>query len=102
MLKLLKFSGGTVCGNPAGPEGLMPKGVPVTKPRSESCAKLLCGLSVTVDTLKKLARIWFTATLPIGLVLLITNCCARDGVIVSKPGTLELCPNASTTLDSSM
>ena len=32
--KLLKYIGGTVCGNPAGPEGLIPSvPAPVTKPK---------------------------------------------------------------------
>src|SRR6266536_3190971 len=101
MLKLLKNRGGTNCGYPGGPEGLIPRGVPVTKPRSDSCAKLLCGLSVRVETRKKLARNWLTAVGPRDLVLLITNCCAREGVTVLKPGTLELCPNALSTVESS-
>src|SRR5215472_11106004 len=89
MEKLLKYSGGTVCGNPGGPEGLIPKvPAPVTNPRAESCAKLPVGLFVTVEVRKKLTRNWFTAVGPRGLLLLIANCCARVGVTLGNPGTL--------------
>src|SRR5216683_8424720 len=100
MRKLLKYIGGTVSGNPGGPDGMMPRvPTPVTKPRAESFAKLVCGLSVTVAVRKKLARTWFTAVGPNVFVLLITNCCARDGVTLSKPGTLAF--SAFTTVESS-
>src|SRR5215467_8982997 len=89
MEKLLKYSGGTVWGNPGGPEGIMPKvPAPVTKPRSESFAKLPVGLFVTVAVRKKLTRTWLIAVAPNVLLLLITNCCARVGVTLGKPGTL--------------
>src|SRR6266481_1632868 len=89
MLKLLKYVCGTYCGNPGGPEGLMPRvPMPVTKPRSESFAKLPLGLSVVVEVRKKLTRASFTAVGPRVLVLLITICCARLGVKEGNPGTL--------------
>src|SRR2546430_15833763 len=87
--KLLKYSGGTVSGKPAGPDGLMPRvPTPVTKPRSESFAKLDLGLSVVVAVRKKLNRNWFTAVAPNVLLLLMTNCCVREGVSLANPGTL--------------
>src|SRR2546423_7419026 len=96
----LKYSGGTVSGNPAGPEGLMPKvPTPVTKPRSESFAKLLLGLSVVVAVRKKLRRNWFTAVEPSILLLLMTNCWVLEGVSLAKPGTLAF--NAFATVASS-
>src|SRR5256885_5416825 len=83
--KSLKYSGGTVSGKPAGPEGLMPRvPAPVTKPKSESFAKLDFGLSVTVAVRKKLRRTWFTPVVPIILLLLMTNCWAREGVWLAK------------------
>ena len=49
----LTFRGGTVSGNPAGPEGMIPSvPTPVTKPRSERLAKLLVGLLVVVAVRK--------------------------------------------------
>src|SRR3954451_6789497 len=89
MVKFLKYSGGTVSGNPAGPEGLIPNvPTPVTNPKSASFAKLDLGLSVVVAVRKKLRRNWFTAVDPNILLLLITNCCVRDGVWLANPGTL--------------
>src|SRR4051812_76490 len=89
MEKSLKYSGGTVSGKPGGPEGLMPKvPTPVKKPRSESFAKLDLGLSVVVAVRKKLKRNWFTAVVPIILLLFMTNCWVLEGVSLAKPGTL--------------
>src|SRR5256886_15216524 len=57
--KSLKYSGGTVSGKPAGPDGLMPRvPTPVTKPRSESFAKLDLCLSVVVAVWKKSDLKW--------------------------------------------
>src|SRR5215467_2073545 len=88
-LKLLKDIWGMYSGNPAGPDGLIPRvPMPVTKPRSESFAKLPLGLSVIVDVRKKLTRASFTVVGPRILVLLITICWARCGVNDGNPGTL--------------
>src|SRR5216683_7406497 len=101
MLKLLKYSWGTYCGNPAGPDGFMPNvPTPVTKPRSDNFAKLPLGLSVVVEVRKKLTRASLTAVGPRVLVLLMTICCARDGVKDGKPDTLEA-GRAWITLESS-
>jgi hypothetical protein len=89
MLKLLNESGGRAS-NPSGPEGMMPRvPLPVTKPRSESFANPPCGLSVVVEVRVKLKRASFTIVGPSTFVLLKTACCARVGVIVGKPGTLD-------------
>src|ERR1022692_2182256 len=89
MAKLTKYIGGTVCGNPGGPEGTIPRlPLPVTKPRDDSFAKLPSGSSLCVEVRKKLTRNSLTAEGPRVLVLLITICCARVGVTAGKPGTL--------------
>src|SRR5579863_4919592 len=89
MEKLLKYSGGTVCGKPAGPEGMMPRVPrPVTKPRLERLAKLPSGLLVMVEVRKKLRWKSFTCVGPKVLMLFITISWAREGVMAGKPGTL--------------
>src|SRR5690348_7180298 len=89
MEKLLNETGGTVSGKPDGPEGRIPS-VPgaVSKPRSASFAKLPVGSFVTVAVRKKLTRNSFTCDAPNVFVLLITTCCAREGVVDGNPGTL--------------
>src|SRR2546430_5333335 len=78
--KLLKYSGGTVSGKPAGPDGLMPRvPTPVTKPRSESFAKLDLGLSVVVAVWKKINRNWVTAGWSDGFFLVLTNSRLPEG-----------------------
>src|SRR6516162_6547052 len=69
----------------------MPKVLgPVTKPSEDRLAKLPAGLSLWSTLRKTVARASLTAVAPIVFVLLITNCCAREGVVVGKPGTLGL------------
>ena len=50
---------------------------------------------------RQLNRASFTAVAPRVLVLLITNCCAREGVIVGKPGTLAKPASALSTVELS-
>src|SRR5580692_5417779 len=84
---LLKLVWGTYSGYPA--SGIMPRvPAPVTKPRDDKLAKLPEGLSLCTAVRKKLNRASFTAVAPNVLVLLITNSCAREGVVVGKPGTV--------------
>src|SRR5256884_7226716 len=61
---------------------------PVMKPSDGRSAKLPAGLSRCSTVRKKLNRASFTAVAPKVFVLLITNACAREGVVVGKPGTL--------------
>src|SRR6516165_11833876 len=63
---------------------------PVWKPSEDRLAKLPTGLSLCSTLRKTVARASLTAVVPIVFVLLITNCCAREGVVVGKPGTLGL------------
>src|SRR3954447_308330 len=87
--KLLKLMGGTVCGNPAGPDGMMPREpAPVANPKSERLATPPWGWSVVVETRRKLRRNSFTALGPSVFTLLIKACCPRDGVVLGNPGTL--------------
>src|ERR1700704_2108743 len=101
MLKLLKVICGTYSGYPGGAAGIMPSVPgPVMKPRSESLAKLPFGLSLWTEVRKKVMRASFTAVGPRFWVLLMTNCCAREGVNEGKPGTLAA-GRAFNTLESS-
>jgi hypothetical protein len=69
--------------------GIIPRvPTPVTNPREASEAWPPVGLFRWVDVRKKVKRASLTAVVPILLVLLITNSCARVGVIEGKPGTL--------------
>ena len=73
--KFVKYSGGTVCGKPGGPEGMIPSvPIPVTKPETGQARKAALGLFVVVDVRKKLTRASFTAVGPKVFVLLITIC----------------------------
>src|SRR5262249_27190357 len=86
-LMLLMVICGKYCLYPA--RGTMPSvPSPVIKPREERSAKLPAGLSRCSTVRKKLNRASFTAVVPKVFELLITNCCAREGVVVGKPGTL--------------
>ena len=67
---------------------------PVMNPSDERLAKLPAGLSLCSAVRKKLIRASFTAVPPRVLALLITNCCAREGVAAGKPGTLAKPANA--------
>src|SRR5579859_1446117 len=87
---------GKYCGYPS--IGTMPSvPAPVLKPREERLAKLPAGLSLCSEVRKKLTRTSFTAVDPRVLVLLVTNCCAREGVCEGKPGTLEKPGSALST-----
>src|SRR5215469_8379667 len=78
---------GTYCGYPG--NGTMPRVfAPVTKPSDDRLAKLPAGLSLFNAVRKKLTRASFTPVDPNVFVLLITNSCAREVVVVGKPGTL--------------
>src|SRR5260221_7772241 len=77
---------GTYCGDVV--EGIIPSPLLLSKPREERLAKLAAGLSKWRTVRKTLIRASLTAVAPKFLVLLMTNCWARDGLTVAKPGTL--------------
>ena len=61
---------------------------PVTNPSEASDAFPPVGLSRCVEVRKKVTRASFTALVPMVLLLLKTNSCARVSVTAGKPGTL--------------
>ena len=66
---------------------MMPKvPAPVTKPSEASDAFPPVGLSRWVEVRKKVMRASFTARVPMVLLLLKTNSCARVGVTAGNPG----------------
>src|SRR5260221_2201942 len=80
-----------ICGTYSGEvvEGIIPSVPgPVTNPREERLARLSAGLSRCRTVRKMLIRASLTAVAPKFLVLLMTNCWARERVTVPKPGTL--------------
>src|SRR3954453_4622222 len=102
MLKLINDSGGRAS-YPGGPEGMMPSvPSPVTKPKSDTLPKPAVGWSVITAERVKLSRASFTAAGPRSFVLLKTACCAREGVTVGNPGTLDAASGFVTVASSNM
>ena len=75
---------------------------PVTKPKSDTLPKPAVGWSVITAARVKLRRASLTAVGPKILVLLRTACCARDGVTVGNPGTLDAASGFVTVASSNM
>src|SRR5258706_12827674 len=82
---------GIYCGEVV--ERTIPSPLLLLKPKEERLGtRLLAGLSKWRTVRKMLIRASLTAVAPKFLVLLMTNCWAREGLTVAKPGTLGPLP----------